>query len=147
MRQQLRRHWPLTALMGLLALALLWGMLAPLGGASHQLLLEFPKPGMGGGLRVPDEIRLTRGVRDVLLLRNHGSVPVVFGPLKVGPGRDVRLPFGEEGVYTYACPAVTGRLVRVRVMAAPDPGWGRLRWRLANLQQSLRYLPLRSPGA
>lgn len=146
MRQVLHRHWPLTALASLLGLALLWGMLAPLGGASHQLLLEFPAPGMGGGLRVAGEIRLTRGVRDVLLLRNHGSVPVVFGPLKVGPGRDVRLPFGEEGVYVYACPAVAGRLVTVRVMAAPDPGWGRLRWRLANLQQSLRYLPVKSPG-
>ena len=102
---------------------------------------------MHGGLALAGEVRLTRGVRDVLLLRNQGSLPVVFGPLKIGPGRELRLPFGEEGVYVYACPAVAGRLVRVRVMAAPDPGWGRLRWRLANLQQSLRYLPLVSPGA
>ena len=146
MKMLLRRHWPLSALAGLLVVGLAWGMLAPLRGGSHELLLEFPKPGMGGALAVPAEIRLTRGVRDVLLLRNHGSLPVVFGPLKVSPGRDLRLPFGEEGVYRYACPAVAGRLVRVKVVAAPDPGWGRLRWRLGNLQQSLRYLPVKSPG-
>jgi len=145
MRPFLFRHWPLTLITGLCVLLSLWGMLAPLGGGSHQLLLEFPKPGMRGGLGVPGEIRLTRGVRDVLLIRNHGNLPVVFGPLKIGAGRELRLPFGEEGVFTYACPAVVGALVRVRVVAAPPPGWGRLRWRLGNLQQSLRYLPLQSP--
>ena len=142
----LKRHWPLTALAGLCGLALLLGMLAPLRGGSHELLLAFPSTA-GGELALPAEIRLTRGVRDVLLLRNDGRAPVVFGPLKIGPGRELRLPFGEAGLYTYACPPVAGKVVRVRVVDAPDPGWGRLRWRLDDLHQRVRYLPLRSPDS
>lgn len=141
----LKRHWPLSVLAGLCGLALLLAMLAPLKGASHELLLAFPST-VQGQLALPSEIRLTRGVQDVLLLRNDGRVPVVFGPLKLAPGRALRLPFGEPGVYTYACPPVVGKLVRVRVVDAPGPGWGRLRWRLDNLRQWLRYLPLRAPG-
>lgn len=144
MRRLATRQWPLTALAGLCTLALLWAMLAPLKGASQALLLAFPAAA-GAGLALPPELRLTRGVQDVLLLRNDGQVPVVFGPLTIGPGREVGLPFGEAGLYTYACPPVVGKLVRVRVVDAPDPGWGRLRWRLDNLRQWLRYLPLRAP--
>lgn len=140
----LMRHWPLTALAGLCALLLVLGMLAPLRGGSHELLLAFPSTA-GGQLALPSELRLTRGLRDVLLLRNDSAAPVVFGPLKVGPGRELRLPFGEAGLYIYACPPVAGKVVQVRVVDAPGPGWGRLRWRLDDLRQWVRYLPLRSP--
>ncbi|WP_020651820.1 hypothetical protein [Massilia niastensis] len=140
-----RRHWPLAGLGGGLGAALLWAALAPLGGGSHELLLDVPRGAHASGLAVPAEIRLTRGVRDVLLLRNRDTVPLVFGPVDVAPGREFRLPFEEEGEFAFACPAVIGGLVRVRVLASPDPGWGRLRWRLANLGQVLRYLPLRAP--
>lgn len=142
----MHRHWPLTALAAALGLLLVWGMLAPLSRASHELLLAFPRSA-DAGLALPADIRLTRGVQDVLLLRNDGLVPVVFGPLTVGAGRAVRLPFGEDGVHVFACPLVAGKVVRVRVVAAPDPGWGRLKWRFRNLGQTLRYLPLRAPGA
>jgi len=140
----LTRHWPLTVLAVLCGLALLLGMLAPLRGGSHELLLAFPST-VGGELTLPSELRLTRGVRDVLLLRNESRATVVFGPLKIGPGRELRLPFGEAGLYTYACPPVAGKVVRVRVVDAPGPGWGRLGWRLDELRQWVRYLPLRSP--
>ena len=140
----LKRHWPLSALAGLCGLALVLGMLAPLKGASHELLLAFPSTAQGQ-LVLPSEIRLTRGVQDVLLLRNEGRAPVVFGPLKIAPGRELRLPFGEAGDYLYACPPVLGKAVRVRVIDAPDPGWGRLAWRLDNLRRWVRYLPLKPP--
>ena len=139
------RHWPLGALAIVCGLALLLAMLAPLRGASQVLLLAFPSTAQGQ-LALPSEIRLTRGVRDVLLLRNDSPVPVVFGPLKIAPGSALRLPFDDTGLYTYACPPVLGKAVRVRVVDAPDPGWGRLRWRLDNLRQWVRYLPLRAPG-
>lgn len=145
MRALLERHWPLTGTAIVLILWTAWSMLAPLGGGSHELLLEFPPGVQHGDLTVPAEIRLTRGVRDVLLLRNESRAPVVFGPLKIGPGRELRLPFGEAGLHTYACPPVAGKVVRVRVVDAPGPGWGRLRWRLDELRQWVRYLPLRSP--
>ena len=142
----LKRHWPLSALAAGCGFALLLAMLAPLRGASQVLLLAFPSTAQGQ-LALPSEIRLTRGVRDVLLLRNDSRVPVVFGPLKIAPGRELRLPFGDTGLYTYACPPVMGKLVRVRVVDAPGPGWGRLRWRLDNMHQWVRYLPLRAPDA
>ncbi|WP_137174954.1 hypothetical protein [Massilia sp. HP4] len=141
----LKRHWPLSMLAGLCGLALVLAMLAPLKGASQELLLAFPSTAQGQ-LALPSEIRLTRGVQDVLLLRNEGRVPLVFGPLKIAPGREVRLPFGEAGDHTYACPAVVGKAVRVRVIDAPGPGWGRLAWRLDNVRQWVRYLPPRAPG-
>ena len=140
----LKRHGPPSVVAALCVLALLLAMLAPLRGASHVLLLAFPSTAQGQ-LALPSEIRLTRGVRDVLLLRNDRRVPVVFGPLKIAPGRELRLPFGETGIYTYACPPVVGKVVRVRVVDAPGPGWGRLRWRLDNARQWVRYLPLRAP--
>lgn len=140
-----RRHWPLSSLAGGLVLLLLWAMLWPLRGGSQVLLLEFPPGVRARGLAVPAEIRLTRGVQDVLLLRNLDRAPVMFGPLTLAGGRERRLPFADEGVFEYACPAVTAGRVRVRVVAAPDPGWARLRWRLVRLRQQIRYLPLRAP--
>ena len=145
MRQFLQRHLPLTVLAAALALTVLWSMLAPIKGGSHQLLLAFPPGVTVSGMAVPGEIRLTRGVQDVLLLRNSDRVPIVFGPLKIAPGRDVRLPFSDEGVFEYVCPPVLGKVVRVRVVTAPGPGWGLLVWRLGSLRQWVRYLPLRSP--
>lgn len=142
----LKRHWPLSALAGLGGLALALGMLAPMKGASHELLLAFPSTAQGQ-LALPSEIRLTRGVQDVLLLRNEGRAPVVFGPLRIAPGRELRLPFGEAGDHVYACPAVVGKVVRVKVVDAPGPGWGRLQWRLDRLRQWVRYLPLRAPDS
>ena len=145
MRQFLHRHLPLTVLAAALGLTVLWSMLAPIKGGSHQLLLDFPPGVTVSGMAVPGEIRLTRGVQDVLLLRNSDRVPIVFGPLKIAPGRDVRLPFSDEGVFEYVCPPVLGKVVRVHVVAAPGPGWARLVWRLGSLRQWVRYLPLRSP--
>lgn len=142
-----RRHWPLTGLGSVLAAALLWGAFAPLGGGSHELLFEVPRGARTALLKAPSEIRLTRGVLDVLVLRNRDTAPLVFGPLDVAPGREVRLPFEEEGEYIFACPVVAGALVKVRVVAAPGPGWPRLRWRLDNLEQRVRYLPVKAPQA
>lgn len=145
MKALLLRHWPLAGVAVVLVLMGLWSMLAPLGGGSHEVLLAFPPGASHASLTVPDEIRLTRGVRDVLLLRNEGRVPVVFGPLRIKAGGELRLPFEEEGRHVFACPPVAGGLVTVQVAAAPGPGWGRLRWRLRNLIHTLRYLPLHAP--
>lgn len=142
-----QRHWPLSLLAALLGLLMLWAMLAPLRGASQVLLLAFPPGVQHGALALPAEIRLTRGVQDVLLLHNLGRVPVVFGPLTLAPGREARLVFEEEGVREFTCPSVIGGIVRVRVVAAPTPGWTRLRWRLDGLRRAIRYLPLRPPGS
>ena len=137
----MRLHWPLTALAGGLLLALLWSALAPVRGASHELLLELA-PG-----NIPSAVRLTLGVQDVLLLRNRTGAPLVFGPVQLAPGGEFRLPVEEAGEQTIPCPALPGGALRVRVVPMPDPGLERLRWRLGNLGNAIRTMPLISPDS
>ncbi|QNB01231.1 hypothetical protein [Massilia sp. Se16.2.3] len=94
---------------------------------------------------MPTEVRLTPGVQDVLLLRNRDRVAHVFGPVQLPPGQEFRLPFEQAGNYAFACPAVPGGELTVHVVPLPDPGWERLRWRLAALVNGLRTLPLVAP--
>jgi hypothetical protein len=54
---------------------------------------------------LPSTIRLTLGVRDVLLLRNNDTVPQVFGPVLIMPGQDFRLPFETVSSNQFACTA------------------------------------------
>ena len=147
-----RRYWPLWSIAGAALLALLWGALAPLRYPSHERLFEIPPDALGAGrqpaarrVALPRVLTLTLGVQDVLLLRNRDRVGHVFGPLQLRPGQDFRLPFEQPGNYVYACPAVAGGELLVRVVRSPDPGWERLRWRVAGLVQSLRHLPLVAP--
>lgn len=142
----LRRHplaWPLAA--GLV-LTLAWAALAPLRYPSRELLFEIPD---GTAARrtagdpaeiVPPMVRLTLGVRDVLLLRNSDSVAQRFGPVLILPGREFRLPFEQASDYQIACSAQASGQMTVSVVALPDPGWDRLRWRLDALSHAIRYL-------
>ena len=145
----LRRRWLPCAFAGAFLLALLWGALAPLRTPSHERGFIFPALGAAGerSAALPRVIRLTLGVQDVLLLRNHDRRPHVFGPLQLLPGQEFRLPFEQAGTYPVACPDVPGGTLTVQVVRLPDPGWDRLRWRLEALAQALRTLPLVAPQA
>ena len=136
-----RAQWAIAG--GLLAL-LLWAALAPLGDATRERSLDFARAAPGS-VTVPAEVRLTLGVRDVLLLRNRDTAPHVFGQLRVLPGHVFRLPFEQAGSYPFACDVAPGARVLVRVLAEPDPGWRRLRWRLQAGFEGLRQLPLQGP--
>jgi hypothetical protein len=133
-----RLQWTLA---GLLCAALLWAAVAPLRYASREQLLEFPR----APVQVRAEVRLTLGVRDVLLLRNRDLAPHVFGQVLVLPGHAVRLPFEQAGDYPFACDVAPGSRVMVRVQPQPDPGWARLRWRLRALAEAIHDLPLQGP--
>jgi hypothetical protein len=138
-----RVRWTLA---GILLLALLWAALAPLGYPTRERPLDFARGGAGAGAgAVAREVRLTLGVRDVLLLRNRDSVPHVFGQVTVPPGQVFRLPFEQAGSYPFACDLAPGARVMVRVQPEPDPGWRRLRWRLQALFEAVRDLPLQGP--
>jgi hypothetical protein len=142
-----RVRW--TLLIAPLAL-LLWGALWPLGYPSRERVLEFPHgaavaKGKGGVPALPAEIRLTLGVRDVLLLRNRDVAAHVFGQVRVLPGREFRLPFEQAGTFGFACDAAPANALTVRVLAHPDPGWDRLGWRLRALADAVRELPVRGP--
>ena len=64
---------------------------------------------------LPDEIRLTLGVSDVLVLRNLDDVPQIFGPTLMMPGQSFRLPFALASSYQFACTAhASGQMTRDR---------------------------------
>jgi hypothetical protein len=142
-----RLQWTLASI---LCAVLLWMAVAPLHYPTRERLLEFPHGAAvlrarSGPAPAPAEVRLTLGVRDVLLLRNRDIVPHVFGQVLVLPGHAVRLPFEQAGDFPYACDLAPASLVTVRVLPQPDPGWARFRWRLTAFVEAVRDLPLQGP--
>jgi len=129
------------ALAALVLVLLAWAALAPLRYPTRELGVDLAR----GGARVPGQVWLTLGVRDVLLLRNRDLVPHVFGQVRVLPGREFRLPFEQAGEFPFACDLAPGTRVLVRVLDQPDPGWARLRWRLRTLFDAVRSLPVQAP--
>jgi hypothetical protein len=119
--------------------ALGWAALAPIGLASRDELFEIPhgtwaRRMAGEKLEIlPDTIRLTLGINDVLVLRNADEVPQTFGPVLVMPGQSFRLPFATASTYNFACSAHASGQLNVIVEPTPAPGWETLRWRLRNL--------------
>jgi hypothetical protein len=140
-----RRHWLACSLAACVLAALLWGALAPLRFATRDQLFEIPKGTWARRMAgdkveiLPARIRLTLGVQDVLLLRNSDTVPQIFGPVLIMPGQDFRLPFEQASDYQFACSAHASGQMTVAVVALPDPGWNRLRWRVDALVDAIRY--------
>ena len=129
----------------LLALALLvlgglgWAALAPVAGASREAVYEIPHGTSArrmAGEQVdifPQTIRLTLGLRDVLVLKNADEVPHIFGPTLILPGQSFRLPFSQASTYSFECSAHPNGGLSVIVQEGPAPGWERLRWRWRGL--------------
>lgn len=140
----LRRHRLATFLVLLGACMLLWAALAPLRTSSRDKLFEIPKGTWERRMQgsqaeiLPSKIRLTLGVRDVLLLRNSDTVPQIFGPVLIMPGQDFRLPFETVSENQFACTAHASGQMTVIVEPLPNPGLDRLRWRLAELAHAIR---------
>jgi len=124
-----------------LALAVLggvigWAGFAPIRVASHEQLFEIPK-GTWARRRagdlveiLPDHIRLTLGLNDVLLIHNLDEVPQTFGPTIMMPGQSFRLPFERAASYQFVCTAhASGQLV-IEVQPEPDTPWARIEWRM-----------------
>ena len=86
---------------------------------------------------LPDEIRLTLGIRDVLVLKNRDDVPQIFGPTLMMPGQSFRLPFAQASEYQFACTAHASGQMTVTVLPGPSVGWDRLAWRTRALMASL----------
>jgi hypothetical protein len=116
-----------------------WTCLSPLRYPSREKLLDL------GGHAAPSTLRLTLGVQDVLVLHNGSRSAQVFGQVRVLPGHVVRLPFEQTGEFGYACSAHPHGQLTVQVVAPPDPGFARLRWRLVGMVDMLRYLPAIAP--
>jgi hypothetical protein len=135
--------WTLLALgaAGVIA-ALAWAGLTPIHVASRDEIFEIPKgtwarrmAGEKIGI-LPDKIRLTLGIRDILLLKNLDDVPQIFGPALMMPGQSFRLPFELASEYQFACTAHASGQMTVIVDPNPTTPWRRIVWRVRELARS-----------
>jgi len=125
----------LVVLAGSALAALAWGALAPIHTDSRDQIFEIPKGTWARRMSgdkveiLPDHIRLTVGVRDVLVLRNHDAVPQIFGPTLMMPGQSFRLPFERPAVYTFSCTAHASGQMIISVDPFPANPMARIVWR------------------
>ena len=140
-----RRYGLIIALAGAALGALAWAGLSPIRSASHDQLFEIPKGTWARRMAgdkveiLPAEIRLTLGVRDVLVLRNLDDVPQIFGPVLMMPGQSFRLPFEMAASYQFACTAHASGQMSIVVEPHPDSVWARLRWHASTLLRSVQW--------
>ena len=119
-----------------------WAALAPIEVVSHDEVFAIPhgvwaRRMAGDKVEVlPQTIRLTLGLNDVLLIRNGDEVPHVFGPTIIMPGQSFSLPFEKASTYNFMCTAHANGQLNIIVAPPPAPGWERLSWRLRKLASS-----------
>jgi hypothetical protein len=113
-----------------------WLAFAPIESPSRDEIFAIPKGTWARRMAgdpveiLPGEIRLTLGVRDVLVLENHDDVPQIFGPTLMMPGQTFRLPFAVASSYVFTCTAHASGQLSVIVEPFPATPWARLRWRI-----------------
>ena len=134
-----RRGWLSILAIGVVA-GIGWAAFAPLPArASREQPFVIPEGTwqrrMSGDLVdiLPQQIRLTLGINDVLLLKNQDTVPQTFGPALLMPGQSFRLPFEVASDYQFACTAHSSGQMTIIVDPFPASPWGRLRWRALQL--------------
>jgi hypothetical protein len=141
MRPPTPKAWRLLAI-GLALLVLGgfgWASLAPVVAAPHEAVYEIPRGTSARRMAgedvaiFPQTIRLTLGLKDVLVLRNEDTVPHIFGPTLVLPGQSFRLPFSMASTYSFECTAHPNGGLNVIVEPGPAAGWERLQWRWRRL--------------
>jgi len=130
--------WGISA--GVVALLVGIGFV-PIHTASRDQIFEIPRGTWarrmsGDPVRIlPDHIRLTLGLRDILVLRNHDAVPQIFGPTLMMPGQSFRLPFERAAEYQFACSAHASGQMTIIVEPNPATPWARILWRANQLLQ------------
>jgi hypothetical protein len=118
--------------------------LMPIQTLSHDEIFEIPKGTWARRMSgdkveiLPDHIRLTLGLRDILVLRNHDDVPQIFGPTLMMPGQSFRLPFERAAEYQFACTAHASGQMTIIVDPNPVTPWARIAWRARELLHSPR---------
>jgi hypothetical protein len=131
--------WGLLVAGGVSIVAAGWAALSPLPSESRELVYVIPKGNWarrvaGENIQaVPSQIRLTLGVKDILVLKNHDDVPQMFGPVLIMPGETFQLPFREASNYQFLCTLHASGQLSIIVEPMPQVGWERLRWRVLTL--------------
>jgi len=135
----LRSYWAVISIAAVALGVTAWAAVTPISSASRDEIFEIPKGTWarrmaGDDIEIlPDEIRLTLGVRDILVLENQDDVPQIFGPTLMMPGQGFRLPFALASSYQFACTAHASGQMTIIVEPFPATPWARLRWRLREL--------------
>jgi hypothetical protein len=132
-------RWLAILLLATAVSATAWAALSPISSTSHDVIFEIPKGTWArrmAGNKVeilPSRIRLTLGIRDVLVLKNMDDVPQAFGPVLMMPGQSFRLPFAVASDYQFACTAHASGQMTIIVEPKPESAWARVWWRLRSL--------------
>jgi hypothetical protein len=131
-----RKVWILVAPLAGAALAALgWAGFAPIEATSREQLFEIPKGTYArrraGDLVeiLPERIRLTLGLNDVLVIHNLDDVPQTFGPTIMMPGQSFSLPFERPASYQFVCTAHASGQLTIDVEPEPVTPWARIQWR------------------
>lgn len=132
-------RWLAVLLLATAASATAWAALSPIRSTSHDVVFEIPKGTWarrmaGNKLEIlPSRIRLTLGLKDILVLKNLDDVPQVFGPILMMPGQSFRLPFAVAADYQFACTAHASGQMSIVVEPKPESPWARVWWRLRSV--------------
>lgn len=130
----------LGAPLAVLMCAALWAALAPITADTRDEIFEIPKGTWASRMAgnkveiLPDEIHLTLGINDILVLKNLDDVPQIFGPTLMMPGQSFSLPFEVASSYVFACTAHASGQLTVVVSPSPASAPERLEWRLKRLK-------------
>jgi len=133
-----RRAWIISLPVVALAIVVAWAGFTPIEVPSREQVFDIPK-GTWARRRagdlveiLPDRIRLTLGLNDVLLIRNHDDVPQTFGPTIMMPGQSFSLPFERAASYQFVCTAHASGSLTIDVEPEPVTPWARIHWRVRN---------------
>jgi hypothetical protein len=132
-----RLLWLLAALVPAVVAA--WAAFSPLRAADRDEVFAIPKGTWARRMSgdkveiLPKEVRLTLGVKDVLVMKNDDDVPQLFSAVLLMPGQSFRLPFETASTYQFACTAHASGQMTINVGPGPEAGWERLAWRLAHV--------------
>ena len=133
------KRWLAVLLLAIAVSATAWAALSPIRSTSRDVVFEIPKGTWArrmAGNKVeilPSRIRLTLGLRDILVLKNLDDVPQVFGPILMMPGQSFRLPFAVAADYQFACTAHASGQMTIIVEPKPESPWARVWWRLRSV--------------
>jgi len=126
----------LPVVLAVLAAAVGWAGFAPIHAETREQAFDIPR-GTWARRRagdlveiLPDHIRLTLGIKDVLLIRNHDDVPQTFGPTIMMPGQSFRLPFERAASYQFVCTAHASGQLTIEVEPEPVMPWAKIHWRV-----------------
>jgi hypothetical protein len=112
-----------------------WAGFAPIHVDSREQVFDIPQGTYArrraGDLVeiLPDRIRLTLGLNDVLKIVNHDDVPQTFGPALMMPGQSFTLPFERAASYQFVCSAHASGQLTIDVEPEPVTPWARIHWR------------------